>query len=150
MARRDEYVFGPNHSIHVNGHYVGGWAFGRKRREPPVQTSSPGPPSLHHRAMRTAVIVIAVLLGGDILGTAWTNGAEIAWAALGALILAAAGVTAAIARRRRGGTAALAASPQRHAIAADEREALQHQLTQTQAILADVLLAAREREREGR
>ena len=85
--KRDEYVFGPEHAWYTaRGHKIGSVSFGRKIKRPPApQQGAPGASPLHHRALRVAGLVIAVMLAADILGDTFGNGAEIAWVALGGL-----------------------------------------------------------------
>jgi|HubBroStandDraft_6_1064221.scaffolds.fasta_scaffold00231_12 hypothetical protein len=148
---RDEYEFGPEHAWYTaRGHKIGSMSYGRKIKRPPTpQQGTPGPRSLHHRAMRIAGLVIAVMLAADVLGDAFGNGAEIAWVALGGLAVAAAGAAAAVTslRRRRSGLPALYAPEPLQAIGADPVQlALEHELQRAGATLAHVLTAARERE----
>jgi hypothetical protein len=133
----------------ANGTKLAGMQIGRKIRRPPApQQGPPGPRSLHHRALRVAGLVIAVMIAADILGDTFGNGAEIAWVALGGLAVAVVAIAAAVtARRRRSAPPALYAAQARQAIGADPVQlALEHELQATRATLAQVLTAARERE----
>lgn len=133
----DDYEFGPHHSIHAGGHYIGGWAWGRKRK-------SAGPRGrVHGKPMAIAGAIIGVMLAADLLSGTWLNSAEIVSIALGAIAIAVA--ARALPRMRRSpSTAVLPVSVAQQAITGDTgRQALENQLRETQAVLAEVLTAAR-------
>ena len=139
----DDYEFGPHHPIHVGRHYIGGWSYGRKRK------GSGSPPPKFGRPMQVACALIAIMLAADLLSGTWLNSAEIVSIALGAIAIA---VGARVLQRPRStSTAMLPVSAARQAITGDpSRAALENQLRETQAVLADVLTAARLHQEENR
>jgi hypothetical protein len=133
----DDYEFGPHHPIHVGRHYIGGWSYGRKRK------GSGSPPPKFGRPMQVACALIAIMVAADLVSGTWLNSAEIVSIVLGAIAIA---VTARVLPRvrRSPSTAVLPASVAQQAITGDPgRLVLEQQLRETQAVLAEVLTAAR-------
>jgi hypothetical protein len=139
----DDYEFGPHHSFHVNGHYLGGWSYGRKRK------SARRPAPKFGRPMQAACAIIAIMVAADLLSGTWLNSAEIVSIALGAVVLI---IGARVLQRPRSTSVAMLPAPAaRQAITGDPaRAALENQLRETQAVLAEVLTAARLHQEENR
>lgn len=150
MSGKDEYVYGPESSFYLGKHYLGSVSFGRKRKNPGQPGGGQGGGGPRRPAfgapMRIAGAVIAAMLGADLISSSFHNGAEIAWVALGGVVTAAVTVPRLLAMRRRSTRAAGELAVRQAVTAGSSRPELEQKLAQTQAVLAEVLLAAREHE----
>ena len=146
-----DYAWGPEHAWYsARGTKLGAVQFGRKIKSGGQKMTG----SRHGAPMAIACFIIVVMLAADLLGQEFKNGAEIAWVALFAVIAVAVSVMAAMRRTAKAPASTsteLDVASERRAISGDPaRNALENRLAQTESLLAEVLLRAREHDREPR